>query len=115
MGCGPESEQRGISHLVGAVLLIGITMTAVVLIIVAGTGTIGDVNEDNKAEVAGQTFAQTDEAFQAFARQDRNRSRTVELPESMNGDVEVRDSSWRLRLNDNSDCYSGTRRMGEMR
>nr|WP_177227245.1 CARDB domain-containing protein [Halomicrobium zhouii] len=91
------------------------TMTAVVLIIVAGTGTIGDVNEDNKAEVAGQTFAQTDEAFQAFARQDRNRSRTVELPESMNGDVEVRDSSWRLRLNDNSDCYSGTRRMGEMR
>jgi len=47
--------------LVGAVLLIGITMTAVVLIIVAGTGTIGDVNEDNKAEVAGQTFAQTDE------------------------------------------------------
>jgi len=114
MGCGPESEQRGISHLVGAVLLIGITMTAVVLIIVAGTGTIGDVNEDNKAEVAGQTFAQTDEAFQAFARQDRNRSRTVELPESMNGDVEVRDSSWRLRLNDNSACTSGKRRLGAM-
>jgi hypothetical protein len=96
---------RGVSHVLGVVLLASAVIVGAVLIVQVGQQTIGDVNDDANVELAEEVLLSVDQSFQ---RSDTSES--VEVPDRVRSDVAVTDdATYNLTLNSNSTCSTGTR------
>jgi len=117
MGAKYTNEDRGISNIVGVILLVAISITAALLILSAGQSTIEDTRNDQNAEVTVDTFQQADTLFRSFPREVNNTgSRSIEVPESIQENLESsEETTYRIRLNDNPDCDTGQRQLGSLR
>jgi flagellin-like protein len=116
MGDEYANEDRGISNVVGVVLLVAISITAALLILSAGQSTIEDTRNDQDVEVTVDTFQQADTLFRSFPREVNNTgSRSVSIPESIQEDLESsQETTYRIRLNDNPDCDTGQHQLGSL-
>ncbi|WP_336358229.1 DUF7289 family protein [Haloarcula sp. CGMCC 1.6347] len=96
---------RGVSHVLGVVLLASAVIIGAVLIVQVGQQTIGDVNDDANVELAEEVLLSVDQSFQ---RSDTSES--VEVPDRVRSDVAVTDdATYNLTLNSNSTCSTGNR------
>ena len=102
---------RGISHVLGVVLLASAVIIGAVLIVQVGQQTIGDVNDDANVELAEEVLLSVDQSFQ---RSDTNES--VKIPDRVRSDVAVSDdSTYNLTLNGRSACSTGNRSLQTIR
>ncbi|WP_434530966.1 DUF7289 family protein [Haloarcula sp. NS06] len=96
---------RGVSHVLGVVLLASAVIIGAVLIVQVGQQTIGDANDDANVELAEEVLLSVDQSFQ---RSDTNES--VEVPDRVRSDVAVSDdAAYNLTLNGRSACSTGNR------
>ncbi|WP_449404881.1 DUF7289 family protein [Halomicrobium katesii] len=111
-----ELDERGVSNLVGVILLVAISITGALLILTAGQTTIQDTQNEQNAEVVSDMFKQVDSMFQSVPRNESNSgSRSVAVPESVQGSVKANnDTTYRIRLNDNPTCDTGVQPLGSM-
>ncbi|KZX49111.1 hypothetical protein [Haloarcula sp. K1] len=102
---------RGVSHVLGVVLLASAVIVGAVLIVQVGQQTIGDVNDDANVELAEEVLLSVDQSFQ---RSDTNES--VEIPDRVRSDVAVSgNAAYNLTLNGRSACSTGNRSLQTIR
>ena len=102
---------RGVSHVLGVVLLVSAVIVGAVLIVQVGQQTIGDVNDDADVELAEEVLLSVDQSFQ---RSDTNES--VEIPDRVRSDVAVsNNATYNLTLNGRSACSTGNRSLQTIR
>ncbi|GAA5430721.1 DUF7289 family protein [Haloarcula japonica] len=102
---------RGVSHVLGVVLLASTVIIGAVLIVQVGQQTIGDVNDDANVELAEEVLLSVDQSFQ---RSDTNES--VQIPDRVRSDVAVSDNAaYNLTLNGRSACSTGNRSLQTVR
>lgn len=102
---------RGVSHVLGVVLLASAVIIGAVLIVQVGQQTIGDVNNDANVELAEEVMLSVDQSFQ---RLDTDES--VEIPDRVRSDVAVSgNATYNLTLNGRSACSTGDRSLQTMR
>ncbi|KAA9398145.1 hypothetical protein Har1130_05220 [Haloarcula sp. CBA1130] len=105
------AEDRGVSHVLGVVLLASAVIIGAVLIVQVGQQTIGDVNDDANVELAEEVLLSVDQSFQ---RSGTNES--VEIPNRVRSDVAVSDeATYNLTLNGRSACSTGNRSLQTIR
>ncbi|KOX92007.1 hypothetical protein AMS69_15795 [Haloarcula rubripromontorii] len=96
---------RGVSHVLGVVLLASAVIIGAILIVQAGQQTIGDINDDANVELAEEVLLSVDQSFQ---RSDTNES--VEIPDRVRSDVAISDgATYNLTLNGRLACSTGNR------
>lgn len=96
---------RGVSHVLGVVLLAGAVIVGAFLLVQAGQQTIGDVNDDANIELAEEVMLSVDQSFQ---RPDSDES--VEVPDRVRSSVSVStNATYNLTLNDRPACTTGNR------
>jgi len=102
---------RGVSHVLGVVLLASAVIIGAILIVQVGQQTIGDVNDDANVELAEEVLLSVDQSFQ---RSDTDES--VEIPDRVRSDVAVsNDATYNLTLNDRPACSTGNRSLQTIR
>ncbi|GGM46453.1 CARDB domain-containing protein [Haloarcula argentinensis] len=102
---------RGVSHVLGVVLLASAVIIGAVLIVQVGQQTIGDINDDANVELAEEVLLSVDQSFQ---RSDTNES--VKIPDRVRSDVAVSDdAAYNLTLNGRSACSTGNRSLQTIR
>jgi hypothetical protein len=102
---------RGVSHVLGVVLLAGAVIVGAFLIVQAGQQTIGDINDDANVELAEEVMLSVDQSFQ---RSDGDES--VEIPDRVRSDVAVADNAtYNLTLNGRPACSTGNRSLQTIR
>jgi len=102
---------RGVSHVLGVVLLASAVIIGAILIVQVGQQTIGDVNDDANVELAEEVLLSVDQSFQ---RPDTDES--VEIPDRVRSDVTVSDNAtYNLTLNDRPACSTGNRSLQTIR
>ncbi|MDS0259177.1 hypothetical protein NDI56_07205 [Haloarcula sp. S1CR25-12] len=88
------------------ILLVGLTLVGVVAILATGVVTIDETNQDANMEIAEESMLQIDSALE----QDSGGNTSVSVPDQLEGKVAVsNDQSYRLTLNENSQCTTGSR------
>lgn len=102
---------RGVSHVLGVVLLASAVIVGAVLIVQAGQETIGAVNDDANVELAEEVLLSVDQSFQ---RPDTDES--VEIPDRVRSDVAVSaGATYNLTLNERPACSTGDRSLQTIR
>jgi hypothetical protein len=102
---------RGVSHVLGVVLLASAVIIGAVLIVQVGQQTIGDINDDANVELAEEVMLSVDQSLQ---RSDTNES--VEIPDRVRSDVDVsNEATYNLTLNGHPACTTGDRSLQTMR
>ncbi|MDS0221080.1 hypothetical protein NDI54_06945 [Haloarcula sp. S1AR25-5A] len=102
---------RGVSHVLGVVLLASAVIIGAVLIVQVGQQTIGDVNNDANVELAEEVMLSVDQSFQ---RSDTDES--IEIPDRVRSDVDVSsEAAYNLTLNGRPACSTGNRSLQTMR
>ena len=102
---------RGVSHVLGVVLLASVVIVGAVLIVQVGQQTIGDVNDDANVELAEEVMLSVDQSFQRS-----NTDESVEIPDRVRSDVGVSNkATYNLTLNGRPACSTGNRSLQTMR
>jgi|GEM_PF-1129637 len=102
---------RGVSHVLGVVLLASVVIVGAVLIVQVGQQTIGDVNDDANVELAEEVMLSVDQSFQRS-----NTDESVEIPDRVRSDVGVSNKArYNLTLNGRPACSTGNRSLQTMR
>lgn len=96
---------RGVSHVLGVVLLASVVVIGVFLIVQVGQQTLGDVNNEANVEVAEEVMLSVDNSFQ---RSEADES--VVVPDRVKSGVGVRtNATYNLTLNGSPSCTTGNR------
>ena len=96
---------RGVSHVLGVVLLASVVVIGAFLIVQVGQQTLGDVNNEANVEIAEEVMLSVDNSFQ---RSETDESVTV--PDRLKSDVGVRaNATYNLTLNESPSCSTGNR------
>lgn len=102
-----DSGDRGVSEVLGTALLIGFVVTAAVLLLLMGSETSDDIEEQNRVQSASQSLQQIAAEFESI---DQSESESVEfqLPDEVREDVRT-ESRTRVSLfaNGNTTCTTG--------
>ncbi|WP_434737256.1 DUF7289 family protein [Haloarcula montana] len=105
-------DKRGVSTVVAAVLLIGITMVGIAVVLLAGSAVMEDLNTDSNEEISEETMLKVDSVFQ----QSDEEGQTFEISDEVDKDVSInRNATYSLTLNGDSNCMAGPRQMGTIR
>jgi hypothetical protein len=106
------ADKRGVSNVVAAVLLIGITMVGIAIVLLAGSAVVEDLNADSNEEISEETMLKVDSVFQ----QSDEEGKTFEISDEVDKDVSInRNATYNVTLNDNGVCSTGPRQMGTIR
>jgi Mg-chelatase subunit ChlD len=98
-------EDRGVSELVGVVLLFGIVIAGSAMIFVSGTAVSEDVRAEGRVDAASSTFAEMDRSVQSLAQQRGNEGDTVSLGAVNPNEAEIRDTGeMTLQIDRKSAC-----------
>ncbi|WP_423999356.1 DUF7289 family protein [Haloarcula salina] len=96
---------RGVSHVLGVVLLASVVVIGAFLIVQVGQQTLGDVNNEANVEIAEEVMLSVDNSFQ---RSETDES--VVVPNRVRSDVGVRvNATYNLTLNGSPSCSTGNR------
>jgi Mg-chelatase subunit ChlD len=96
---------RGVSELVGVVLLFGIVIAGSAMIFVSGTAVSDDVRAEGRVDAASSTFLEMDQSVQSLAQQRGNEGEAVSLGAVNPNKAEIRDTGqMKLWINGESDC-----------
>jgi len=96
---------RGVSELVGVVLLFGIVIAGSAMIFVSGTAVSDDVRAEGRVDAASSTFSELDRSVQSLAQQRGNEREAISLGAVNPNDAEIRDTGeMTLRIDGNTDC-----------
>jgi Mg-chelatase subunit ChlD len=99
------AADRGVSELVGVVLLFGIVIAGSTMIFVSGTAVTEDVREQSRTDTAASAFAELDSNVQSLAQKRGSNREAVALGAVDPNDAEIRDTGEiRIRVNGNSAC-----------
>lgn len=111
---GPIDDNRAVSDVLGAILIIGFTVSAAVLVIVLSGSAVTDVQDKSKSDVAEQSLMQVAEQFNDL-RESRSDSVEFSFPKGMAGNVDVEHTtSIELLANGNASCTTGDIGIGTM-
>ncbi|WP_277541703.1 DUF7289 family protein [Haloarcula laminariae] len=100
------SDKEGVSNVVAVVLLVGLTLTGVVVILATGWVSINETNQQADMEIAEESMLQIDSTLE----QSGGGNTTIDVPNELNGRVTVsNDQTYTLTLNNNSECSTGAR------
>ncbi len=109
-------DPRGVSHVVGYVLLVGVVLTGATVLVLVGTGSISDLQGENDVRLAQQTFEKTDAETRQLMREGASNETSVDIPSSIQGEIEVdARATYRVRVNRNPVCDSGEHPLGSLR
>lgn len=108
-GQGPED--RGISHVLGIVVLVSVVVVSAVLIVQVGQQTLGAVNNDANTKIAEEVMLSLDDSLQ---RSEANES--VDVPDRVRSDIDVSShATYNLTLNEQAACSTGNRSLQTIR
>lgn len=107
-GLRSRTDDRAVSTVVAAILLIGITFVGVIAILATGLVSIDDANQQAGMEVAEETMLQIDSSFQ----QSSGGNASISIPNEMDGQVSVSNNArYNLTLNGNATCSTGSQNL----
>lgn len=96
---------RGVSELVGVVLLFGIVIAGSAMIFVSGTAVSEDVRAEGRVDAASAAFSAMDSSVQSLAQQRGNDRETVSMGAVNPNNAEIRDTGeMRLQIDGRSAC-----------
>jgi len=96
---------RGVSELVGVVLLFGIVVAGSAMIFVSGTAVSEDVRAEGRVDAASSTFSEMDRRVQSLAQRRGNDGAAISLGGVNPNDAEIRDTGqMTLQINGETDC-----------
>ncbi|WP_336337267.1 DUF7289 family protein [Haloarcula brevis] len=102
---------RGVSHVLGVVLLASVVVVGAILIVQAGQETIGSVNDDANVELAEEVLLSVDQSFQRPGTDE-----SVEIPDRVRSGVAVSNgATYNLTLNGRPACSTGDRSLQTIR
>ncbi|MFB6073521.1 MAG: hypothetical protein ABEJ89_00755 [Haloarculaceae archaeon] len=114
MGCGQPADSRAVSNLLGITILIAIVAVGALVVITTGASTVSDVNRRTNTQLAEETLQQAGTQFRDSAS--TGGVRQVTIPDTLQGGVSANETAtYRLRLNGNPECSSGTHNLGSLR
>lgn len=98
-------DDRGVSELVGVVLLFGIVIAGSAMIFVSGTSVTDDVRAEGRVDAASSAFAEMDSSVQSLAQRRGNDRDAVSMGNVDPNRAEIRDTGeLQLRINGESAC-----------
>lgn len=98
-------SDRGVSELVGVVLLFGIVIAGSMMIFVSGTGVMDDVRAESRVDSAETAFSSMDGTLHSLAHKQGSNRKTVDLGTVNPNNAEIRDTGeLSVTINDNSAC-----------
>ncbi|WP_324662760.1 DUF7289 family protein [Haloarcula sediminis] len=106
------SDKKGVSNVVAVVLLVGLTLTGVVVILATGWVSINETNQQADMEIAEESMLQIDSTLE----QSSGGNTTIDLPNELEGKVAIsNDQTYELTLNNNSECSTGERPLSSIK
>lgn len=105
-------DTRGISNLVGVVLLIGMAVSGAVLIVVLGSGALEETEKQGRLKTAEQGLQEVSSRLQELRVGGGQMETSFTLPQNAKGDIQIQETTTvELIANDNEgwsrDCTSG--------
>ncbi|WP_323675668.1 vWA domain-containing protein [Halorubellus sp. PRR65] len=100
-----QRDDRGVSELVGVVLLFGIVIAGSAMIFVSGTAVTDDVRAEGRVDAASSAFSEMDSSVQSLAQRRGNDQEAVSMGAVDPNDADIRDSGeLEIQINENSAC-----------
>ncbi|WP_335999243.1 DUF7289 family protein [Halorientalis halophila] len=108
-----RGDPRGISNLVGVVLLIGMAITGAVLVAVIGASALNETEQESRMQVAEQSMQEVSSQFHELKVTGEGGRASLTLPDDTSGDISVVNTTTvTLLANGNESCSSGPVPMG---
>jgi Mg-chelatase subunit ChlD len=100
-----QPSDRGVSELVGVVLLFGIVIAGSMMIFVSGTTVMDDVRAESRVDAAETAFSSMDGTLQSLAQKQGSSDRPVDLGPIDSNSAAIRDTGeLSITVNGNSAC-----------
>lgn len=115
LGCtGGQSHQRGVSNIVGVVLLVGLVIGGATIVVMLGGSTLDSVAAETHSDVAADSMQEAASGLQSISGSSTDSSTTFEFSNRLQGqlNLETTSASVTVSVSSATDSRTVTRHMG---